>query len=146
MKKTTDKDISITKVSERTIVTINGKQVSADGLGADNDLMALLKNNNLDSNMISDILQATSDTQQTNSANTANNKFTKIDCDSCNRTVSYGKGTCMYCGNNLVLQSTKETSTQGNKVDEKYLNTNEINTEQKETNADLNYIDRLKDI
>ena len=145
MKKTSNKDILITHVSEKTIVTINGKEVSMDNISGDNELMSLLKNNNLDASLISELMSASNNTQVTN-ANLTNNKFKKIECTSCHRTVSFGKGNCMYCGNSLELQAKEQSNKITNKVDEKYLNTEKISTENEVSNADLNYIDRLKDI
>lgn len=146
MKKTTNKDISVTHVSEKTIVTINGKEVSMDNISGNNELMSLLKNNNLDENLISDLMNASTNNAQVTNTNSTNNKFTKIECTSCHRTVSFGKGNCMYCGNTLELQTVEQNNKTTNKVDEKYLNTEKISTEKEVSNADLNYIDRLKDI
>ena len=145
MKKHTDKDISITHVSEKTVVTINGKEISIDGLGNENELMSLLKNNNLDSNMISQLMQQATNNNLESNANSTNNKFTKVDCSSCNRAVSYGKGNCMYCGSALTLKA-ETASKSTNEVDEKYLNTDKIETSNETTNEEFNFIDRLKDI
>ena len=146
MKKIFNKNISVTHESKKTVVIVNGKKVSLEGIKDNADLISLLNNSNMDSNLISEIMEAVASSGlEVNSELPNHNASEKVECSACNRTVTYAKGACMDCGNTLRLPNT-DKNTVSSEVDKKYLNTKEINTKEETLDSDLIYIDRLKDI
>lgn len=144
-KKITEKNISITHESTKTIVIIDGKEVDISDLGSNSHLLDLLNNSHLDNDLISELLNSSSNTNKnTTLEQNSINTNAKVECSSCNKKVSYARGNCMYCGHKLKLPDSNLNNRTTNDVDSKYLNTDEI--ESNETNVETNYIDRLKDI
>lgn len=145
MKKTSKKNISITHESKKTIVIVDGEEIDLSDMDGNSNLLELLNNSNLDNDLFSEILNSSSNIKQSvPQKENSINAIEKVECSSCNRTVSYAKGSCIYCGHKLKLPESISTNNATNEVDSKYLNTDEI--ESNETNADANYIDRLKDL
>lgn len=144
-KKITEKNISITHESTKTIVNIDGKEVDINDLGNNSDLLDLLNNSSLDNDLISEHFNSSSNTNKNTTIEQSSiNAKAKVECSSCNKTVSYARGNCMYCGHKLKLPDSNVNNKTTNEVDSKYLNTDEI--ESNETSVETNYIDRLKDI
>jgi hypothetical protein len=145
MKKTIKRNVSITHESKKTIVIVDGEEIDLNSMDSNSNLLELLNSSNLDDDLISEMLNLSSNDNKTISQDNNNiNASVKVECSSCNRTVSYAKGQCIYCGHKLKLMDSNSTNIASNDVDSKYLNTDEI--ESNETNTDTNYIDRLKDI
>ena len=146
-KKNRNKSVSVTHESKKTVVIVDGKEIDVSGNEQDVDLLSILKSKGVNMDLIPETMLSTiSSSLETNTVTSNANSKVKVDCSSCNRTVSYGKGNCFYCGNTLVLPRTVESGQTTNEVDARYLNTNEVESKDTVADSDVNYIDRLKDI
>ncbi len=142
---------TVTHKSQQTTVSINGQEVTMGDAGVDVDMISLLKSQGIDTDAIPEAMLAelasTMNGEVTTGATTlSSDANVKVDCDSCNRTVSFGKGSCMYCGNTLQLSPAKGEIRASNEVDEKFLNSDATANKGTVTKADINYVDRLKDL
>ena len=146
-KKTSNRSISVTHESKKTVVVVDGKEIDLGDNQGDLDLVSLLKNQGIDMDLIPESMLSTiSNSVAKNIVKPNVNSKVKVSCSSCSRMISYGKGSCLYCGSPLVLPQSAKSDQVVNEVDAKYLNTNEIESKDTVADADLNYIDRLKDI
>jgi len=146
-RKTSNKSVSVTHESKKTVVIVNGKEIDLGENQGDVDLASILKSSGINMDLIPEsLLSPISDSLATNTVTSSTNSKVKVDCSSCNRTVAYGKGSCFYCGNALMLPQTAKSAQAANETDARYLNTSEVESKDTVTDADINYIDRLKDI
>ncbi|MGI9238365.1 MAG: hypothetical protein ACR2QZ_13265 [Woeseiaceae bacterium] len=129
---------STTTVSQS--VSVNGRQIEFPD-GADlNELAEMLAQSGLDQQMIGQILASTGQASHTSASASNENAGIKVDCAACSRTVVFGKGSCMYCGNTLSLPEKNVART----IDEEILESEPVESEN--TSAEAAYLNRLKDI
>ena len=127
---------STTTVS--TSVSVNGREMELPDGANLNEIKAMLMQAGLDAQAIESVVasmgQVTTDTDA--------KVQTKVECSACSRTVNFGKGQCMYCGNALKLPADNDVA--NNSIDAEILQSDPVESEQ--VNAETAFINRLKDI
>jgi hypothetical protein len=145
MKKRSDKSFSFTKTttSYTSSVSVGGKRIDFDSLPDDAAIIAELQEAGLDSDLISQTLDALKSSRVDSRSDNQINAQEKVECQGCKRTVAFAKGSCMYCGTPLELDQKSDVET-NNPVDAKFLDSDPV--EQKSEEIDEEFIARLKDL
>ena len=127
---------STTTVS--TSVSVNGRQMELPDGANLNEIKATLMQAGLDADTIQSVVASMGQV----SAETETRNQVKVDCSACGRTVNYGKGQCMYCGNSLSLPADNTVASKS--IDAEILES--APTESEQASAETAFINRLKDI
>ncbi len=122
-----------------TSVSVNGKEIELSGDMGLNEIKAMLAQSGLDADLIDGVVASMGQLPQSSSADAAHAQ-TKVDCSGCSRTVVFGKGNCMYCGNPLTLPDALAEKS----IDAEILEADSAESDQ--VSAEAAYINRLKDI